>query len=206
MLILIDMMRKLSLAIKWVFDRIVALIGMLFISPFMLVIFIIHKIKMPDGSFFFWQVRIGQYGKPFKICKIRTMKNISEDVYVTTSFDPRVTPFGRWLRDKKIDALSELFNVFVGQMSLVGPRPDVPGYADTLQGDERVILLMKPGLTGPASLKYRHEEELLSQQKDPVKYNDEVIYPDKVKINMEYYRNWSLLLDLKILFMTFFSH
>ena len=91
-------------------------------------------------------------------------------------------------------------------MSLVGPRPDVPGYADTLQGDERVILLMKPGLTGPASLKYRHEEELLSQQKDPVKYNDEVIYPDKVKSNMEYYRNWSLLLDLKILFMTFFSH
>lgn len=197
-------MRKLSLAIKWIFDRIMALLGMLLISPFMLVIFIIHKITMPGGPFFFRQIRIGQHGKPFKICKIRTMRNVDEKVSVTTSLDSRITPFGRWLRNSKIDTLSELINIFWGQMSFVGPRPDVPGYADALTGEERVILLMKPGLTGPASVKYRHEEELLAQQEDPIKYNDEVIYPDKVRINMEYYHNWSLWMDIKVLVKTFF--
>lgn len=196
----------ISIIIKYIFDRLFALIGLVVLSPFLLVVFIIHKIKMPGGSFLYRQVRIGKGGRPFRIFKIRTMRDESEtEGSVTTADDPRVLPFGRWLRETKVDTFIELFNILIGDMSFVGPRPDVPGYADKLTGDDRKILELRPGLTGPASIKYRHEDRILAAQPDPKKYNDEVIWPDKVKINLEYYEKWSLWLDISILWKTIFG-
>jgi len=195
-----------SIIIKYIFDRLFALIGLIVLSPILLVIFIIHKIKMPKGSFLYRQVRIGKDAKPFRIFKIRTMREESEaEGTVTTADDPRVLPFGRWLRESKVDTFFELFNILIGDMSFVGPRPDVPGYADKLTGNNRKILELRPGLTGPASIKYRHEDRILAAQPDPKKYNDEVIWPDKVKINLEYYEKWSLWLDISILWKTIFG-
>ncbi len=121
---------------------------------------------------------------------------------VTVSGERRITPLGSFLRKYKLDELPELFNVLKGDMSLVGPRPDVPGYADKILGKERQVLSLRPGITGPATLKYVDEETLLSQQPDPVKYNDEVLFPDKVRINLKYLEHQSFLLDLKIIFCT----
>lgn len=161
---------------------------------------------MPDGSFLYRQIRIGKDAKPFRIIKIRTMKNDSEKGgSISVHDDPRVLPFGKWLRETKIDTLLELINILIGDMSFVGPRPDVPGYADKLQGDDRRILKLRPGITGPASLKYRHEDRILAQQDNPIRYNNEIIFPDKVKINLEYLDNWSVFLDIKILWKTFFD-
>ena len=194
-----------SILIKHLFDKIAALCGIILLSPFMLIIFIIHKIVMTKGSFIFKQERIGQYGKKFYIYKIRTMtENDGSNVFVTTANDERILPFGRWLRKTKIDEIVELVNVLKGEMSFVGPRPDVPGYADLLQGSDRKILELKPGITGPASLKYINEEEILAQVENPQQYNDEVIYPDKVKINLEYYHNRTFWGDIKIIFKTIF--
>ena len=191
---------------KYIFDRIVALTAMILLSPVILILFIIHKIAMPGGAFVFKQERIGQHGKPFMIYKIRTMyDNAEQGGSVSTYDDPRITPFGRWLRETKLDTILELINVLKGEMSFVGPRPDVAGYADKLQGDDRKILELRPGITGPASIKYRHEDKILAQQKDPKKYNDEIIYPDKVRINLDYYENWSFFLDIKIIFKTLFG-
>lgn len=191
---------------KYIFDRIVALTAMILLSPVILILFIIHKIAMPGGAFVFKQERIGQHGKPFMIYKIRTMyDNAERGGSVSTYDDPRITPFGRWLRETKLDTILELINVLKGEMSFVGPRPDVAGYADKLQGDDRKILELRPGITGPASIKYRHEDKILAQQKDPKKYNDEIIYPDKVRINLDYYENWSFFLDIKIIFQTLFG-
>lgn len=160
---------------------------------------------MRDGDFLFKQERIGQYGKKFYIYKIRTMtENNSSNVFVTTANDERILPFGKWLRKTKIDEIVELVNVLKGEMSFVGPRPDVPGYADLLQGSDRKILELKPGITGPASLKYINEEEILAQVENPKQYNDEVIFPDKVKINLEYYHNRTFWGDIKIIFKTIF--
>ena len=150
------------------------------------------------------QTRIGKNGKPFRICKFRTMYEQAKGNSVTIAKDPRVTRIGHWLRHSKVDCLTELINVFIGQMSLVGPRPDVPGYADQLQGDDRRILQLRPGITGPASIKYRNEEELLAQQDDPKWYNDNVIWPDKVKINLDYLNNWSFFGDIRLIFQTVF--
>ncbi|MGD9900845.1 MAG: sugar transferase, partial [Calditrichaceae bacterium] len=161
------------------------------------------KILMP-GPIIFAQERIGQNGKTFILYKFRSMIQTSNGSTITTRGDTRITPFGSFLRKYKLDELPELWNVLIGDMSFVGPRPDVPGYADKLNGSDRNILLMRPGITGPASLKYAKEEELLSRQADPEKYNDEVIFPDKVKINLEYYENWSIVNDLRILFKTIF--
>ena len=161
---------------------------------------------MPDGSFLFKQERIGQYGKNFNIYKIRTMKDECDEnaTFITTANDERIMPFGRWLRKTKLDVIFELVNVLKGEMSFVGPRPDVPGYADLLQGSDRQILELKPGITGPASLKYINEEEILAQVENPKQYNDEVIYPDKVKINLEYYHTRTFWGDIKIIFKTIF--
>ena len=199
-------MSKGSLFIKYLFDKIMALIGMVILFPFMLIIFIIHKIVMPKGKFLFLQERIGQYGKPFRIYKIRTMKDDVDDnnVFVTTANDKRILPFGKFLRKTKLDEIVELVNVLKGEMSLVGPRPDVAGYADKLTGEDRKILELRPGITGPASLKYINEEVLLAKVDDPKKYNDEIIYPDKVKINLEYYYNRTFWEDIKIIFKTIF--
>ena len=186
---------------KWCFDRIVAFFGLVVLFLPLLVIAILIKIDS-KGPAFFLQKRIGKNGKPFRIVKFRTMYDQAEGDSVTTADDPRVTRMGHWLRHSKVDCLTELVNVFIGQMSFVGPRPDVPGYADQLQGDDRRILALRPGITGPASIKYRNEEELLAQQADPKTYNDTVIWPDKVKINLNYLDNWNFFEDIKLIFKT----
>ena len=192
--------------LKYIFDRIFSFIGLIVISPFILVVFVLHKIKMPRGAFIYRQVRVGKDGKLFRIFKIRTLRENSEEAgSVTTADDERILPFGKWLRESKVDTFLELINILIGDMSFVGPRPDVPGYADKLEGDDRVILKMRPGLTGPASIKYRHEDKILAQQDDPKKYNDEVIWPDKVRINKTYYENRSIWLDFSILWKTIFG-
>ena len=171
----------------------------------MLIIFIIHKVVMPDGGFLFKQKRVGQYGKTFNIYKIRTMKTGSDNnLFVTTANDNRILPFGRWLRKTKLDEIVELINVLKGDMSFVGPRPDVEGYADKLEGEDRKILELRPGITGPASLKYINEEEILAEVDNPQQYNDEVIFPDKVKINLDYYYNRSFWGDVRIILNTIF--
>ncbi|MCL9769713.1 sugar transferase [Flavobacterium sp. HXWNR69] len=142
----------------------------------------------------FQQVRIGRYGVPFVIYKLRTIP-----VGAT-----QPTAWGRFLRSTKLDELPQLVNLLKGDMALVGPRPDVPGYADLLQGEDRILLSLKPGITGLASLKYRNEEALLSQHDAPLLYNDTVIWPDKVRINVWYARHRTFWMDLKILFYTFF--
>ena len=153
---------------------------------------------------FFWQLRVGRHGRLFKVFKIRTMcLDIPHQTNVTQANDPRITKLGAFFRRTKIDELPQLFNVLVGDMSFVGPRPDVPGYADRLEGDERELLLsVRPGITGPATLAYRNEEQLLAQQADPQRYNDEVIYPDKVRINLEYIRNWRFRDDIRCIWDT----
>lgn len=198
---------RFSLFIKHLFDKIAALLGIIVLTPVMLIIFIIHKIVMPGGRFLFKQERIGQHGKKFNILKIRTMKSDygNNDVFVTTANDERILPFGKFLRRTKLDEIVELVNVLKGEMSLVGPRPDVPGYADMLHGSDRKILELKPGITGPASLKYIREEEILAKVDNPKQYNDEVIYPDKVKINLDYYHNRTFFGDIKIIFKTIFK-
>jgi lipopolysaccharide/colanic/teichoic acid biosynthesis glycosyltransferase len=161
---------------------------------------------MPGGSFIFKQERVGQFGVIFNIYKIRTMKNNVEnnDNFITTANDDRILPFGKWLRRTKLDEIVELVNVLKGDMSLVGPRPDVEGYADKLEGDDRKILELRPGITGPASLKYINEEEILAKASNPKQYNDEVIFPDKVKINIEYYNNRTFWGDIRIILNTIF--
>lgn len=199
-------MSRLSLGIKHLFDKTAALFGIIILSPIILIIFIIHKIVMPGGNFIFKQERVGQFGVIFNIYKIRTMKNNVEnnDNFVTTANDDRILPFGKWLRRTKLDEIVELVNVLKGDMSLVGPRPDVEGYADKLEGDDRKILELRPGITGPASLKYINEEEILAKASNPKQYNDEVIFPDKVKINLEYYNNRTFWGDIRIILNTIF--
>ena len=194
---------NIGFCFKWCFDRIMALIGLVVLSPLLLVLAVLIKIDS-KGPVFFLQWRIGKEGKPFRICKFRTMHQQAEGDSITMANDPRVTRIGHWLRHSKLDCLTELVNVLLGQMSLVGPRPDVPGYADQLQGNERRILQLRPGITGPASIKYRNEEELLAQQADPKAYNDNIIWPDKVKINLDYLDNWSFFGDIKLILETLF--
>lgn len=194
---------RIGFFFKWCFDRFMALMGLLVLFLPLLIIGILIKIDS-KGPMFFMQWRIGRGGKPFRICKFRTMKDQAEGDSITTADDPRVTRMGHWLRHSKVDCLTELVNVLFGQMSFVGPRPDVPGYADQLQGDNRRILQLRPGITGPASIKYRDEEELLAQQADPKTYNDTVIWPDKVKINLDYLDHWTFLGDIQLIFKTVF--
>ena len=157
---------------------------------------------MPCGPVIFKQKRVGQHGRIFTMYKFRSMTVYHSGSSVSVQGESRITPLGAVLRKYKLDELPELCNVLIGDMSFVGPRPDVPGYADKLIGDDRKILLLKPGITGPASLKYRNEEELLAEQEDPQKYNDEILFPDKVRINIEYLDNWSFWYDIKIIVYT----
>jgi len=191
--------------LKFLSDRILALVGLVTLSPVFLAVALLIRIRMPDGPVLFHQERIGKDGKPFRMVKFRTMTGNQAGDTVTCAGDPRVTPLGAWLRRNKLDELPELWNVLVGEMSFVGPRPDVPGYADALTGDDREILRLRPGITGPATLKYRNEEELLASVDDPVRYNDEVIFPDKVRINRYYLHHWSPWTDLRILWATVFN-
>ncbi|MEG1402194.1 sugar transferase [Bacteroides sp.] len=191
--------------VKFVFDRCASLIGLILLSPLLAIISILIKIKMPGGPIFFCQRRVGQYGKLFTMYKFRSMTVNHCGSSVSVAGESRITPFGAKIRRYKIDELPELWNVLIGDMSFVGPRPDVPGYADLLQGKNRKVLKLKPGITGPASLKYRNEEEILALQVNPQKYNDEIIFPDKVRINIEYLENWSFWKDLRIIVYTILS-
>lgn len=215
--------------LKWLFDRIVAFFGLLFLWPVILVTAILVKVKMPGGPAFFVQKRVGKDGKLFNCHKFRSMTVKHSGSSVSVAGDSRITPFGAKLRHYKIDELPGLWDVLIGNMSFVGPRPDVPGYADKLEGLDRDVLKLRPGITGPATLKYRVEDEMIadfvadikagkneqvakyenapdfstmSDQEIAVWYNDNVIYPDKVRLNCYYYRNYSFIKDIQMIFAT----
>lgn len=189
------------MALKYIFDRITALLGLLFLWPILLIAAILIKCQMP-GPVLFVQQRVGQNGQLFNCHKFRTMQLEHDGSTVSVAGESRITPLGAKLRKYKLDELPGLWDVLIGNMSFVGPRPDVPGYADKLQGDDRIILTLRPGITGPATLKYRQEEELLASVTDPQKYNDEVIYPDKVRINRYYAEHYSFIDDIRIIICT----
>ena len=220
--------------LKWIFDRVVALIGLLVLWPVLLVVAILVKVKMPGGPAFFVQKRVGKGGKLFSCHKFRTMTVKHNGSTVSVAGDSRITPFGAKLRHYKLDELPGLWDVLIGNMSFVGPRPDVPGYADNLTGDDRDVLKLRPGITGPATLKYRLEDEMIAEflgvfmnanyrelnanypqmdmtedvysqlkkkdgQEVAVWYNDNVIYPDKVRLNCYYYRHYSFIKDIQMI-------
>lgn len=216
-------------SLKYLFDRIVAFFGLLFLWPVILVTAILVKVKMPGGPAFFVQKRVGKDGKLFNCHKFRSMTVKHSGSSVSVAGDSRITPFGAKLRHYKIDELPGLWDVLIGNMSFVGPRPDVPGYADKLEGLDRDVLKLRPGITGPATLKYRVEDEMIadfvadikagkneqvakyenapdfstmSDQEIAVWYNDNVIYPDKVRLNCYYYRNYSFIKDIQMIFAT----
>ncbi|MFC1891547.1 sugar transferase [Thermodesulfobacteriota bacterium] len=181
-----------------------AVVGLMLTAWIILPAFIAACINTRDNGFF-TQKRVGQHGKIFRVVKIRTMKNIKDvNTNVTTDNDPRITPLGRFFRRTKIDELPQLFNVLLGNMSFVGPRPDVPGFADKLKGKDLIILSVRPGITGPATLVYREEEILLAQVDDPERYNCEVIFPDKVRLNREYVEKYSFRSDIGYILETVF--
>lgn len=214
---------------KWLFDRLVSLVGLLFLWPVLAVVAVLVKVKMPGGPVFFVQKRVGRGGRTFSCHKFRTMTVNHNGSTVSVAGDSRITPFGAVLRHYKLDELPELWDVLVGNMSFVGPRPDVPGYADRLEGADRDVLKLRPGITGPATLKYRLEDEMIagfvadikagrndqvkafadvpdfsqmSDQEIAVWYNDNVIYPDKVRLNCYYYRHYSFFKDIEMIFAT----
>ena len=189
---------------KRIFDLFFSILFLVILFPIFLLISLLVKLSS-NGPVFFIQKRIGRYGEHFNMIKFRSMLDKSEEKNsVTCMGDYRITKFGKFLRKYKLDELPELVNVIIGDMSLVGPRPDVPGYADKLNNEDSLILNLRPGITGPATLKYSNEEKILSFQKNPTKYNDDIIYPDKVKINLDYYYNNSIWSDIKIIFATIF--
>ena len=214
--------------LKWIFDRVVSLLGLLILWPVLLVVAILIKVKMPGGPVLFVQKRVGLGGKLFNCHKFRTMvpvkNNEGSDAKkgdkgwstVSVAGDSRITPLGAKLRHWKLDELPGLWDVFIGKMSFVGPRPDVPGYADKLTGNDRDLLKLRPGITGPATLKYRLEDEMISDyvaqkkkdgdtrpiQEIAVEYNDNVIYPDKVRLNCYYYRYYSFIKDIQMILCT----
>lgn len=190
------------MAMKYVFDRIMALIGLLFLWPVLLAVAILIKVKMPGGPIIFKQKRVGRNGQLFTMYKFRSMTVGHGGSSVSVAGESRITPLGAKLRHYKLDELPELWNVLIGDMSLVGPRPDVPGYADQLKEKDRDVLKLRPGITGPASLKYRDEEDLLAKHSNPQKYNDEVIFPDKVRINLYYLHHYSFIKDIEMIFCT----
>ena len=202
--------------LKWFFDRVVSLIGLFFLWPVLLIVAILVKVKMPGGPAFFIQKRVGLDGQLFDCHKFRTMTVKHNGSTVSVAGDSRITPLGAKLRHWKLDELPGLWDVLRGKMSFVGPRPDVPGYADKLVGDDRDVLKLRPGITGPATLKYRLEDEMISEyvtkkqekgdsrsmQEIAVEYNDTVIYPDKVRLNCYYYRHYSFIKDIQMIFCT----
>ena len=188
--------------LKFIFDRGASLFGLIFLFPVLIIVGILICIKMPGGPIIFKQRRVGQYGRLFTMYKFRSMTVAHSGSSVSVKGESRITPLGAVLRKYKLDELPELWNVLIGDMSFVGPRPDVPGYADKLEGEDRRMLLLKPGITGPASLKYRNGEELLAKQENPQEYNDKVLFPDKVRLNIEYLDNWSFSNDIKFIIYT----
>lgn len=190
--------------LKWCFDRMASLLGLIILSPVYLIVALLIKLRMPDGPIIFKQLRVGKDARLFTMYKFRSMSVGHSGSTISVAGEDRITPLGRILRKYKLDELPELWNVLIGDMSFVGPRPDVPGYADRLSGEERLVLKLRPGITGPASLKYANEEDLLAQVDDPKRYNDEVIFPDKVRINLAYYYKHSFVGDIRLIFQTIF--
>lgn len=188
--------------IKYIFDRVVSLVGLLLIWPLLLVLVLMIRRSMPGAPAIFKQQRVGKDGRLFTMYKFRTMVPHHSGSSVSVAGEDRITPLGKTLRRYKLDELPELWNILIGDMSFVGPRPDVPGYADCLEGEDREILNLRPGITGPASLKYRDEEELLAKVEDPIAYNNEIIYPDKVRLNRYYYHHYSFVMDIRMIFAT----
>ncbi len=202
--------------LKFIFDRFVSLCGLLVLWPVLLIVAILIKVKMPGGPVFFVQKRVGKDGKLFDCHKFRTMTMKHSGSTVSVAGDSRITPLGAKLRHWKLDELPGLWDVLIGKMSFVGPRPDVPGYADKLTGDDRDVLKLRPGITGPATLKYRLEDEMIAEyvagrqaagdardsQTIAEEYNDKVIYPDKVRLNCYYYRHYSFLKDIRMILCT----
>lgn len=194
-----------QLIIKRIIDLVAAIIGIAITLPVLILLWIISSISTQSNGILI-QERIGRYGKSFKLFKFKTMQyQHGINTHITTASDPRITPIGRILRKSKLDELPQLINVLIGDMSLVGPRPDVPGYADLLKGTDQIILTIRPGITGPATIYYHNEEELLAQQPNPVQYNDQVIWPHKVRINKQYIQQYSLYNDIKIIIKTIFK-
>ena len=202
--------------LKFLFDRVVSFIGLLLLWPLLIVVAILIKIKMPGGPAFFTQKRVGKNGKLFTCHKFRSMTMKHGGSTVSVAGDSRITPLGATLRHYKIDELPGLWDVMIGNMSFVGPRPDVPGYADRLEGEDRIVLKLRPGITGPATLKYRLEDEMISEyvaqkqkegdirtaQEIAEEFNDRVMYPDKVRINKYYYEHYSFIKDIQMIFCT----
>lgn len=202
--------------VKRLFDILASFFGLLFLWPVLVVVAIMVKVKMPGGPAFFVQKRVGRNGKLFNCHKFRSMTVNHNGSTVSVAGDSRITPFGATLRHYKLDELPGLWDVLIGNMSFVGPRPDVPGYADKLEGDDRDVLKLRPGITGPATLKYRLEDEMISEyvakrqsegdtrpmQEIATEYNDTVIYPDKVRLNCYYYRHYSFWKDIEMIFAT----
>ncbi len=191
--------------LKWIIDRSMSLIGLLTLWPILALIGFLIRLRMPEGPVLFSQKRIGRDGKMFVLYKFRSMNIYHDGSSVSVAGESRITPLGAVLRKYKLDELPELWNVLIGDMSFVGPRPDVPGYADMLKGEEKRILELRPGITGPASLKYRNEEELLAQVDNPHEYNDKVIYPDKVRLNLYYLNHYSFIKDIQMILCTIFG-
>ena len=188
--------------IKSTFDFIFSLISLIIVSPIILLAWLVASIETRSNGFYF-QRRVGKKGKLFILVKIKTMKEVKGiKTNVTQHNDERITKSGSFFRKTKIDELPQLWNVLFGQMSFVGPRPDIIGYADRLIGEDKIIISIRPGITGPASIKYKNEESLLSRYHNPEKYNDEVIWPDKVKINRDYIKQWSFWKDMYYIFLT----
>lgn len=189
------MITKTQLRVKRLFDMglVVVLLPILLVPLFILIILATLDTRKYG---IFSQYRVGQYGKIFKIYKLRTLK---EGVHKLGHLDKSATSFGKFLRQTKLDELPQLYNVLIGDMSFVGPRPDLQGFADKLLGEDRIVLKVKPGITGPATLKYRNEERVLERQNDPEHYNRTIIWVDKVKINKKYVQNYSFYLDLALI-------
>ena len=202
--------------LKYLFDRLASLVGLFCLWPVLVVVAILVKVKMPGGPVLFVQKRVGKGGRLFDCHKFRTMTVKHHGSTVSVAGDSRITPLGAKLRHWKLDELPGLWDVFIGNMSFVGPRPDVPGYADQLQGEDRDVLKLRPGITGPATLKYRLEDEMISEyvskqqaqgdtrpmQEIAIEYNDTVIYPDKVRLNCYYYHHYSFIKDIQMILCT----
>lgn len=196
---------KKNLILKRSFDLIISLLLILLIGWLIFFIWLVVSIKFKSNGFFV-QKRVGRYGVLFSFIKFKTMSNLYNISSSVSALNQKnITTFGMFLRKYKIDELPQLYNVLVGDMSFVGPRPDVPGFADKLTGIDKSILSLRPGITGPASIKYKNEETLLKNLDDPENYNRKVIWPDKVKINLNYIRNWSFFGDLKYIRQTIFK-
>jgi len=191
--------------IKRTFDLAGSITGLILTGWLIALAYVVSTIDTGKSGFFV-QKRVGMNGRIFNLIKIRTMRERNDiKTNVTTRSDPRITKLGAFIRRYKIDELPQLINILLGHMSFVGPRPDVPGFADKLIGNDRVILSVRPGITGPATLKYRDEEEILASKENPEEYNQKVIFPDKVRINKKYVENYRLRDDFYYIWDTIFG-